>query len=80
MILAAAIFFRDKPKLGLSLAQTIINGAIHAVCQIMKHVMGSASEAEIGAGYINTIELIQICTSTIDMGHPQPSTPYRWKI
>ena len=41
----------------------------------MKHVMGSASEAEIGAGYINARELIQIYTSAIDMGHHQPPTP-----
>ena len=39
-------FFSDKPKAGLSPAQTIINGAIHVVCQIMKNVMVSAAEAE----------------------------------
>ena len=37
--------------------------------------MGSAAEAEIGAGYINARELIPICTATIEMGHHQPPTP-----
>jgi hypothetical protein len=67
-------FFGDKPKAGLSPAQTIINGAIHVVCQIMKNVMGSAAEAEIGAGYINARELLPICTAAIEIGHPQPHT------
>ena len=30
-----------------------LNGAIHSISRIMSNVMGSASEAEIGATYIN---------------------------
>ena len=68
-------FFGDKPKSGFTPAQTILNGAIHVVYQIMTNVMGSAAEAEIGDGYINVRELLPIRTSAIDMGHPQHPTP-----
>ena len=68
-------FFGDKPTQGISPSATIINGAIHVVCQIIKSVMGSAAEAEIGAGYINARELLPIRVAAIEMGHPQPPTP-----
>ena len=68
-------FFGDKPTQGISPSATIINGAIHVVCQIIKSVMGSAAEAEIGAGYINARELLPIRVAAIEMGHPQLPTP-----
>ena len=68
-------FFGDKPTQGISPSATIINGAIHVVCQIIKSVMGSAAEVEIGAGYINARELLPIRVAAIEMGHPQPPTP-----
>ena len=37
--------------------------------------MGSATEAEIGAGYMNGQDDVPIRTSLIEMGHPQPPTP-----
>ena len=70
-------FFGDELKAGLSPNQTIIKSTIHVVCQIMKNVMGSAAEAEIGAGYSNARELLPIQTTAIEMGHPQPPTLYR---
>ena len=45
-------FLSDHPKL-VTPAEAKLNGAIHINSKIIKRVMGSAAEAEIGAGYIN---------------------------
>ena len=37
--------------------------------------MGSASEAEIGAAYINGQEAVPIRTLLLELGHPHPATP-----
>ena len=39
-----------------------LNGPIHSISQIMSNVMGSASEADIGAAYINGQEAVPIRT------------------
>ena len=39
--------------------------------------MGSATEAEIGAAYINGQESIRIRTLLRELGHPQPATPIK---
>jgi hypothetical protein len=51
------------------------NGAILTVATIMKSVMLSAAEAELGALYINAKEAVYIRQILIKMGHPQPKTP-----
>ncbi len=51
------------------------NGAILTVATIIKAVMLSAAEAELGAIYINAKEAIYIRQILIKMGHPQPKTP-----
>ena len=51
------------------------NGAIHVIAKILKNVMGSAAEAEIGATYVNGQEAIPLRTTLAELGHPQPSTP-----
>ena len=40
----------------------------------MSNAMGSASEAEIGAAYINGQEAVPIRTLLRKLGHPQPAT------
>ena len=45
------------------------------VCKIIKTVIVSYPEAEIGTCYINTSELIPICVCEEEMGHPQGPTP-----
>jgi hypothetical protein len=42
---------------------------------ILKAVMSSAAEAELGALYINAREAIPICQLLEKMGHKQPPTP-----
>jgi hypothetical protein len=52
------------------------NEAILNVTQIIKHMMSSAAEAELGALFINAKEAIYIRRSMLqEMGHDQPRTP-----
>jgi hypothetical protein len=51
------------------------NGAVLNISGILKHVVSSASEAEIGGLFINVMSAIPICQTLVKMGHPQPPTP-----
>ena len=51
------------------------NGAILTNATIIKNVMSSAAEAEIGALYLNAREAVYLRQILIEMGHPQPPTP-----
>eukprot|EP00978_Attheya_sp_CCMP212_P002629 scaffold5358_cov62-Attheya_sp.AAC.1 len=51
------------------------NGAIHTLCQIMKVVLASATEAELGAAFFAAKDGVLCRTILEEMGHPQPPTP-----
>ena len=51
------------------------NGAVLNIAQIIKNVMTSAADAEIGALYINTRQAIPAKYQLEEMGHKQPPTP-----
>ena len=51
------------------------NGPLYSLSRIIKNVMGSAAEAEIGSVYINGQEAVPIRTTLAELGHPQPPTP-----
>lgn len=51
------------------------NGAILTIAQIIKSVMSSASEAELGTLYIHAREAIPFHHLLEEMGHPQSPTP-----
>ena len=51
------------------------NRAVHTVAQIIKTVMSSVAEAELGALYINFCEAIPARHLLEAMGHHQPPTP-----
>ena len=51
------------------------NGAIHNVAEIIKAVMSSVAEAELGALYINARTGVEIRNILEEMGHMQPRTP-----
>ena len=51
------------------------NGAFHNIAQIIKSVMSSAAEAEIGALFLNSRQAIPARTLLEEMGHIQPPTP-----
>jgi hypothetical protein len=58
-----------------SASPTPHNGAVHTVCGILRHVMASASEAELGALFVNGKEATVLRQTLQDMGWPQPPTP-----
>jgi hypothetical protein len=51
------------------------NGAILNISKIMRAVMSSAADAELGALYINACEAVPIRNLLQEMGHKQPKTP-----
>ena len=51
------------------------NGSVLTISQIIKAVMSSAAEAELGALFINYIEAIPARHALETMGHNQPPTP-----
>ena len=52
-----------------------LNGPILNISKVLKGVMSSAAEAEIGALFLNAKEATVIRTTLMEMGHPQPATP-----
>jgi hypothetical protein len=53
----------------------LTNGAILIIIKVLKHVMSSAAEAEIGAVFINAKEGAVLHTTLQEVGRPQPPTP-----
>jgi hypothetical protein len=53
----------------------LANGVILIVRKVLKHVMSSAAEAEIGAVFINAKEGAVLRTTLEELGHKQPPTP-----
>jgi hypothetical protein len=52
--------------------KNLTNGAILIISKILKHVMSSAAEAEIGAVFINAKEGAVLRTTLEELGHTQP--------
>jgi hypothetical protein len=55
----------------------LINGAFLIIGTVLKHVMSSAAEAEIGAVFINAKEGTALCTTLEELGHHHPPMPLR---
>ena len=51
------------------------NGAVLNITQLIKAVMSSAAEAEMGAIFLNLRGVILAWNALIEMGHPQGKTP-----
>jgi hypothetical protein len=51
------------------------NGAILNISQIIRAVMSTAAEAELGALFINVKTAISMRQTLVELGHPQPRTP-----
>ena len=62
-------FFSDNSK------DPTDNGAVHNSAQIMKNVVSSAAETELGALFINSRQAIPARKSLEELGHQQPPTP-----
>jgi hypothetical protein len=52
-----------------------INGAVHVTCTILKLVVASAAEMELGGLFLNAQETKVIRLVLVELGHPQPPTP-----
>ena len=51
------------------------NGPVLTVAQILKHVVTSAAEAEIGGLFVNAKAAVPERHTLVEMGHNQPATP-----
>jgi hypothetical protein len=51
------------------------NGAVHVLCHIMREVLSSAAEAELGALFHNGKDACPLRIALEEMGHPQPVQP-----
>jgi hypothetical protein len=71
---AAGYFFLTNKCATPTTAYTS-NGAVHVLCQIMREVLSSAAEAELGALFHNGKEACPLCITLTELGHPQPATP-----
>jgi hypothetical protein len=52
-----------------------LNGAFHTLCSILRCVVASAAEAELGALFMNCQEGMILKSTLGDLGHPQPPIP-----
>jgi hypothetical protein len=71
---AAGYFFLTNRCMDATKPYTT-NGAVHVLCHIMREVLSSASEAELGALLHNGKEACPLCIALAKMGHPQEATP-----
>jgi hypothetical protein len=55
--------------------KNLTNGEILIISKVLKHVMSSAAEAEIGAVFINSKERSVLRTTLEELGHRPPPTP-----
>jgi len=58
-------------------ARTQFNGAILVLARVIKNVMASAAEAELGALFSNALEVLPMRQCLKELGHPQPATPIK---
>jgi hypothetical protein len=73
---AGGLFFLSTmPSDNAATASPPLNGAIHITSSIMRNVLASATEAEVGALFYNCQEACMLRITLDEMGHPQPATP-----
>jgi hypothetical protein len=65
------LFMSSKPKCG----HQQHNGALRTLSTILRMVVASAAEAEMGALFLNEKEGVNIWNILRETGHPQPTTP-----
>ena len=54
---------------------TDVNGPIAIECSLLKNIVSSAAEAELGGVFTNATRACGMRTALTEMGHPQPATP-----
>ena len=58
-------------------ALTQFNGPVLVLAKVIKNVMASAAEAEVGALYTNAQEILPMRQCLEELGHKQPATPLK---
>ena len=58
-----------------STQQPKLNGTLHVECRLLRHIMASATEAEIGNVFHNCQTLVLLRIILQKLGDPQPPTP-----
>ena len=53
----------------------MMNGAVYIFCGILKFLVASAAEAELGALFLNAKEGKILCIARCGLSHQQPPTP-----
>jgi hypothetical protein len=56
----------------------LTNGSILIISTVLKHVMSSAAEEEIGAVFFNAKEGTVLCTTLEELGYPQPHNTFTY--
>jgi hypothetical protein len=73
---AGGLFFLSSfPSTAANAPPPKFNGAIHIVSSIMRNVLSSATEAEVGACFHNTQDACPLRVTLEEMNWPQPPTP-----
>jgi hypothetical protein len=71
-LLGGLFFCGDKP-----IKQNTLNGSIINVASVIKNVLASAAESEVGACFQNAQRGAPIRITLIELGHKQPASPLR---
>ena len=73
-------FLSDKPPSPNNPAnfEPTLNGIVYVVYKIIRNIMASAAEAELGDLFLNCQEAVPIRITLEEMGHPQPRTPVQF--
>ena len=56
---------------------SMLNGSVAVIAKIIKNVMASAAEAEVGALFVNAQLAAPMRVTLEELGHPQPATPMK---
>ena len=55
----------------------LFNGPILVLAKVIRNVMASAAESEVGGLFMNAQEAVPERKTLIELGHPQPPTPLK---
>eukprot|EP00957_Ditylum_brightwellii_P206998 15350999-Ditylum_brightwellii.AAC.2 len=53
----------------------LLNGAVHTLRQVIKHITASTAEAEVAGMFMIAQQGLSMHRALMEMGHPQPPTP-----
>ena len=75
---ASGVFFLADTVLNTQFMENyepIMNRLVHIVCKMMKNIIASTAETELGVIFICGQDDVPVRTALIEIIHPRPSTP-----